>query len=398
MKDPAPARGGAPGAVVALVAALAMLGPFSIDAIFPAFPAIADVFAVEPLALQQLLSVYLLSYTLMALLHGPLSDALGRRTVILAGTLLYAAAALVCALAQSFSALLLGRLLMGAVAGAGIIVGRAVVRDLFAGARAERAMATISLLFGIAPALAPVIGAMVLELAGWRAIFGMLAVLGVLLFLVALRWLPETHPPAARSPLRVRGLAARYREILGDRTALALAFATGLNFAALFLYIASAPRLVLELLALGSGGFALLFVPIVGGMMAGALLVGGLAGRLERRRTIAIAYATIGLAQAANLLVAAGGLARWPWPILPLVPLAAGIAAAFPLITITLLDRFPATRGLASSLQTALGLGLLVLVSGLLAPLAFHDLSHLAAVSASLSLAGYGAWRAGRRG
>lgn len=398
MKDPAPAGGGAQGAVVALVAALAMLGPFSIDAIFPAFPAIADVFAVDPLALQQLLSVYLLSYTLMALLHGPLSDAFGRRPVILAGTLLYAAAALVCALAESFSALLLGRLLMGAVAGAGIIVGRAVVRDLFAGARAERAMATISLLFGIAPALAPVIGVIVLEQAGWRAIFGLLAVLGVVLFLVALRWLPETHPPAARSPLRLGALAVRYRQILGDRAALALAVATGLNFAALFLYIASAPRLVLELLALGGGGFALLFVPIVGGMMAGAVLVGGLAGRLERRRTIAIAYATIGLAQAANLLVAAGGLAHWPWPILPLVPLSAGIAAAFPLITITLLDRFPAARGLASSLQTALGLGLLVPVSGLLAPLAFDDLRHLAAASASLSLAGYGAWRAGRRG
>jgi DHA1 family bicyclomycin/chloramphenicol resistance-like MFS transporter len=384
--------------VVPLVAALAMLGPFSIDAIFPAFPAIGEEFGAAPFALQQLIGLYLASYALMALFHGPLSDAAGRRRVILAGTLLYAASALVCALAESFQALLLGRLLMGAVAGAGIIVGRAVLRDLFAGARAERAMAAVSLLFGMAPALAPVVGAAVLDRGGWRAIFGCLAGFGLLIYLAALRWLPETHPPSSRTPLRLSALTRGYRAVLRDRCALALALATSFNFAALFLYIASAPALVFERLGLGPSGFALLFVPIVAGMMAGAAGAASLAGRLARGRTVAFAYGAIAFAQAANLLVAAGGLATWPWPILPLVPLSAGIAAAFPLITVSLLDRFPTARGLASSLQTALGLGLLSLVAGLLAPLVFHDLAALAAASALLSLTGYAAWRAGAGG
>lgn len=390
----------APGGrgVVLLVAGLAMLGPFSIDAIFPAFPAIGADFAADPLALQQLLSVYLLSYALMALFHGPLSDAFGRRQVILCGTALYAASALLCALATSFAALLFGRLAMGAVAGAGIIVGRAVVRDLFAGARAERAMAAVSLLFGLAPALAPVVGAIVLELAGWRAIFALLAGLGFSLWLAALWTLPETHPSSARIRLRLSGLGKSYLAILRDRSACALALATSCNFAGLFVYIASAPMLVLQHLDLGTRGFALLFVPIVGGMMAGAGLVGALAGRVARERTIALAYAAIGFAQAGNLAVAAMGLSAWPWPILPLVPLSAGIAAAFPLITLALLDRFPQGRGLASSLQTAMSLGLLVPVAGLLAPLVFHDLRPLAATSAVLSAIGFIAWQRGRQG
>lgn len=384
--------------VVPLIAALAMLGPFSIDAIFPAFPAIGEEFGVAPFALQQLIGFYLLSYAAMALLHGPLSDAAGRRGVILAGTMLYSVFALVCALAPSFEVLLLGRLLMGAVAGAGIIVGRAVVRDCFAGARAERAMATVSLLFGVAPAVAPVVGALVLERAGWRAIFGMLSGFGLLLALATLRWLPETHPPSSRVPLALAELARGYRAILRDRRSLSLALATSFNFAALFLYIASAPTLVFERLELGADGFALLFVPIVAGMMIGASFAAGLAGRLLRRHTIAIAYGAIACAQAANLLVAAFGASAWPWPVLPLVPLAAGIAAAFPLITLSLLDRFPGARGLASSLQTALGLGLLALVAGWLAPFVFHDLGSLALASVLLSSIGYAAWRAGRRG
>lgn len=199
-------------------------------------------------------------------------------------------------------------------------------------------------------------------------------------------------------PLALAELARGYRAILRDRRSLSLALATSFNFAALFLYIASAPTLVFERLELGADGFALLFVPIVAGMMLGASFAAGLAGRLLRRHTIAIAYGAIACAQAANLLVAASGASAWPWPVLPLVPLSAGIAAAFPLITLSLLDRFPGARGLASSLQTALGLGLLALVAGWLAPFVFHDLGSLALASALLSSIGYGAWRAGRRG
>lgn len=386
----APAQG-----LVALLAGLAMLGPFSIDAMFPGFPAIGGEFAVSAPALQQLLSLYLLSYTVMALLHGPLSDALGRRRVILAGTLLYALSGFGCALADSFGALLAFRVLMGAVAGAGIIVGRAVVRDVFEGARAERAMAVIGLIFGLGPALAPVLGGLLLAGFGWRAIFLALALLGLVLAVLVWRLLPETHPPERRQPLALAALLAGYRGLLADPAFLLLAFATTFNFAALFLYIASAPAVVLDRLRLGILGFPGLFVPMVAGLMAGAGLAARLAGRVPGARVVAGAYAAMALAQVGNLALALGPAPGWPIAVLPLLPLAAGIAAAFPVITVAMLDRAPGRRGTASSLQTALSLGFMAAVAGLLAPLLFHDLSALALGSAPLTLAGYAAWRGG---
>ena len=160
--------------LVLLIAALAMIGPFAIDTFFPAFPAIAAEFAASPVAMQQTLSLYLVAYGLMALAHGALSDALGRRPVIIVSLSVFTLASVGCALAQSMDQLLALRFLQGLSAGAGVIVGRAIVRDCFEGARAQRVMSTTSMLFGIAPAIAPIIGGWLLYF-GWRASFWFLA-------------------------------------------------------------------------------------------------------------------------------------------------------------------------------------------------------------------------------
>nr|WP_206079878.1 MFS transporter [Propioniciclava coleopterorum] len=147
-----------PVLLVAL-AGLGMVGPFTIDTIFPAFAQMAVDLDVTPFALQQLLSVYLLSFAVMSLFHGPLSDALGRKPVIVAGLSVYALASVGCALAPDLTWLLILRAVQGASAGAGQIISRAMVSDLFVRERAQRVMAQIAMIFGLAPALAPSSGA-----------------------------------------------------------------------------------------------------------------------------------------------------------------------------------------------------------------------------------------------
>ncbi len=186
--------------LAALLASLSMLGPFAVDAYLPAFPAIAQEFGASPIAVQQTLSAFLFAFAAMMLWHGALSDALGRRAVVLGGLAVYAVATLGCAIAGNIESLWLFRALQGLSAGTGLVVGRAIIRDAFHGPEAQRLMSQTTLVFGIAPALAPILGGALLNLLGWRSIFWVLLalVLGVLVW-AALR-LPETLPPAARQP------------------------------------------------------------------------------------------------------------------------------------------------------------------------------------------------------
>ena len=190
-----------------LLAGLAMFGPFSIDTIFPAFPQLAQRLAVDEVAVQQTISVYLLFYALMSLAHGPLSDAWGRKRVILGGLVVFIGASVGCALSTDLTTLLVFRALQGLSAGVGMIVGRAVIRDLYHGHDAQRLMSQVSMLFGIAPAIAPIIGGWILlSGAGWPLIFWFLVVFSLVLLVCTARFMPETHPVAARVPLSPRGL------------------------------------------------------------------------------------------------------------------------------------------------------------------------------------------------
>src|SRR5690606_8110627 len=187
-----------------------------------------------------------LAYAVMALLHGPLSDALGRKPVIIAGALMFALASVGCALSGSLTELLLFRALQGMSAGAGQIVGRAIIRDCVEGPAAQRLMALVSMVFSVAPAIAPIIGGWIIAIATWQAIFWSLAGFALLLALATALLLPETHPVERRVPLSPRRLAATNLAILRNRQFLRLGLAGGFNFAAIFVYIASAPAFVLD--------------------------------------------------------------------------------------------------------------------------------------------------------
>ncbi|HEX7768934.1 MAG TPA: multidrug effflux MFS transporter [Dokdonella sp.] len=381
-----------------LLAGLAMFGPFSIDTIFPAFPAIGADLRASPLAMQQTISAYLIAYALMSLFHGPFSDALGRRRVILVGVLVFALASVGCALAGSIESLLAFRALQGMSAGAGLIVGRAIIRDCFDGVEAQKLMSTVSMIFGLAPAIAPIVGGWVVSFARWPMIFWLLAAFGVLLFLASAAWLPETHPPERRSPLSPAGLGRTWRLILGDRAFFPLALAGSLNFNALWVYISSAPAFVLDLLRLDEASFAWLFVPAISGMMIGAFLSGRVAGRLSATATVRLGYAIMLAASALNLVVALLlPVPRVPWSVLLVGVHAIGIGINFPTLTLLLLDRFPKHRGAVSSLQAFFSLLISAAIAGVLSPVLSISATRLALGAMVCTVLGFAAWWLYRR-
>jgi DHA1 family bicyclomycin/chloramphenicol resistance-like MFS transporter len=377
-----------------LLAGLSMIGPFSIDAVFPGFPLIGARFGVDATALQQLISVYLLTYAAMSLFHGAISDAIGRKPVIVSGLLVYALASLGAALSTSFAMLLACRAVQGMCAGAGLVVGRAVIRDTLEGPAAQRLMSRVMMIFGVAPVIAPMIGAWILPLGGWQGIFWLLVAyaLGLALMLTVL--LKESHSPAVRMPLALRPLLDSYAGFSRDRLFWPLLVSSSVNFAGLFLFIASAPHIVLDLLHLSPAGFPWLFVPVVAGLIGGAWLSGRLAARHSAAFTINLGYAALLLACALHLLLAwLLPQPRLPWSMLPLILQGLGVQLAFPTLTLLLLDRVPQQRGGASSVQAFFSLLLNALVAGVLSPLLSASLLHLGFGASVLTLAGFVAWR-----
>ncbi|MBO9717321.1 MAG: multidrug effflux MFS transporter [Pseudoxanthomonas sp.] len=377
-----------------LLGGLAMFGPFSIDTIFPAFPQMAAQFGADRLAMQQTISVYLAAYALMSIVHGPLSDAVGRRRVILAGLSVFIGASVGCALARDLPTLLAFRALQGLSAGVGLIVGRAVIRDVLHGSDAQRLMSQVSMIFGIAPAIAPIIGGWMLGVGRWPLIFWFLAGFSVLLLLSTSLWLPETHPRSSRMPLRPGRLLRDYVAIALNPRFQRLAAAGAFGFAALFLYIASAPAFVMDLLRLGEQEFAWLFFPTISGMTLGAFVSGRVAGRWRPTYQVGVGYACMGAAALGNLVYSAlAPQLTVPWAVLPMFGLAFGVGLAFPVLTLAILDMYPRQRGAASSLQAFTQLVLNALVAGVLSPLLSHHGLHLALGMAGFVLLGWLFWR-----
>jgi DHA1 family bicyclomycin/chloramphenicol resistance-like MFS transporter len=380
------------GFLALVLAGLAMVGPFSIDSYLPAFPAIARDFSLTPLQVQQTMSVYLVAFAVMMLFHGTLSDSFGRRPVILVNLALFMAATLGCALAQDFAQLLAFRALQGVSAGSGMVVGRAIIRDTFEGFAAQRLMSLVTMIFGIAPAIAPVIGGWLLSRYSWHAIFVFLACYAALLFVVCWFRLPETHPPAARHPFAPGPLASGYLRLGRSGRLILLSLATGLNWGGGFLYVAAAPAVIYDLLGLNETQFAVLFVPGIAGIMVGAWFSGRSAGRMSPRRTIKLAYAVMFGAALVNVVYHALAPAALPWTVLPFMIYGLGMALAMPSIVLLAIDLFPANRGLAASLQGFIQSACGAVTAGLVAPLVSGHGASLALGMLGLASGGWLAW------
>jgi DHA1 family bicyclomycin/chloramphenicol resistance-like MFS transporter len=377
----------------ALLAALSTLGPFSIDAYLPAFSGMQASLEATPLEIQQTLSSYLFAFGVMFLFHGALSDSFGRRPVILVAVAVYALASLWCAVSGSVQGLIVGRVFQGLSVGAGMVVGRAMIRDLFGPEDAQRLMSLVTLFFGLAPAVAPIIGGWLYVGLGWRSIFFFLTAVGVVLLAVSWRYLPETLAPEGRQSFHPVALIKGYREVGVHLRFLLLSFAVGFNFNAFFLYIVSAPVFLGTHLGLGPEQYAWLFVPCILGIMAGSQLSGFAAGRLAAAETVKRAYMFMGVAALANVVYSFALPPSIPWAMIPLALFGVGFAMAMPSIALITLDLFPTRRGMAASLQGFISGMVNVVTAGVLSPLLWHHPRWLAIGMLALMLCGLGCWR-----
>lgn len=379
------------------LAGLSMIGAFAIDTFLPSFPAIAHQFSISMPVVQQALSAYLLAFSAMTLFYGTLSDSFGRRPVILASLLLFTAASIGAALAPSFAWLLAFRVLQGLSAGGGMVIGQAIVRDRFAGAAAQRLMSHITMVFGLAPAIAPVIGGYLHVTFGWRSVFVFMTALGLALFLASHRFLHESLPRESRIRFHPLSLAKNYWTALRHRRFLARSLAAGFAFGGLGLYISSAASFVINILHLPETAFAWLFVPMIGGMVLGSALGARLAHRAKPAAVLRYGFACMAVAAIANLAYNQLFAAAVPWAVLPIMLYTFGLGLSMPGMSLTALDLFPKMRGLAASLLNFVQMLIFSLISGVIAPMLFDSAFKLAqGVLACFVLAatcwGIGAW------
>lgn len=377
-----------------LLGLLATVGAFSIDAFFPSLRAIGEAFGVSRLQAQQALTAYLVPYAITSLVHGSLSDALGRRRVILWGLGAYALASLGCALAPNFGALLAGRALQGVVAGTGHIVGRAIIRDRFSGVQAQRLMSAITVIFGLGPALAPVIGGWVHVWFGWRAVFGAMALYALALLVFAYFRLPETHPPGQRVPLHAGTLARQLASIALHPQFLRLALSSSLCFVAMQMYMGAAPSIILDHWQLDETQFAALTLPIIGGYVIAGYASGRMAGRVAPERQVRLGYRVL-LAMTTAMFLLQFFVADVPIYLqqLLLAGSSAGIQLVFPIVTLSIFDLFPSARGATSSLQSFTSLLFGTVMMGLAAPVLSASLAALAGVACVAAFAAWCMWR-----
>ncbi|MEV7564017.1 multidrug effflux MFS transporter [Streptomyces tanashiensis] len=342
------------GLLVTLVlGGLTALPPLSMDMYLPALPEVTGALRAPAATVQLTLTACLAGMALGQLVVGPMSDKWGRRRPLLVGMAVYVLATAVCALAPTAELLIGFRLLQGLAGAAGIVIARAVVRDLYDGVEMARFFSTLMLISGAAPIIAPLIGGQILRLTDWRGVFHVLTVIGVLLTLVVWRFLHETLPPERRHEGGVGQALRTMRGLLADRVFTGYMLTGGLAFAALFAYISASPFVIQDLYGASPQTFSLLFglnsVGLVAvGQINGKLLV----GRVSLDKALGFGLGTILLASVALTLMTTGVFGETG-----LAPIAAGLfvlmsamGLAMPNTNAQALMRTPHAAGSASAL------------------------------------------------
>ncbi len=375
-----------------LLALLGMLGPFSIDTYLPAFSGIAQSLDASAVQMQQTLSAYLFGFAFMSLFHGAISDSFGRRPVVLWGLAVFTLASVGCALSQSIGQLIFFRAVQGLSTGAGIVVSRAVIRDMFPPSQAQKVMSQVTIFFGVAPAIAPMVGGWLLVHTSWQAIFWFLSGIGVVLWVANYRLLPETLHLTQRQHFNVKNLLAGYWQLGSDPRFVLLALASGVPFNGMFLYVLSAPVFLGEHLGLQPQQFFWFFILTISGIMGGALISGRVAGKLSPQRQIRNGFSIMLCIGVLNLV--ANGLfkAHVSWALFPIAIFAFGWALMVPVVTLLVLDLHPERRGMASSLQMFVGSTANGIVAGVIAPLVMHSTVGLATASVLMMGLGLCSW------
>ncbi|WP_320069858.1 multidrug effflux MFS transporter [Micromonospora sp. RTGN7] len=344
-------RGTGVGLLV-LLGALTAIGPLSLDMYLPGFPAMTRGLGASQAQIQLSLTTCLIGLAVGQLVTGPLSDRWGRRRPVLIGLVAYALLALACAFAPNAGILAAARFVQGFAGGMGVVVARAIVRDLYAGRAAAKYFSRLSLVFGVAPVAAPSVGSLVLQFGSWRTVFVTLAVIGLLLAAAAAWWLPETLPVERRSTGGLAGTIRTMGSLGTDRVFMGYVLTQGLAFAALFAYISGSSFVFQDVFGISGGTFSLIF-----GLNALALVAAGQANaRLLDRfspRVLLVAVLLVGAVAAVGVLT--GAVAGSVWPIAVALFFFVGtIGMVMPNSTALALDRQASHAGTAAALMGSL--------------------------------------------
>lgn len=348
-------------ALIVILGSMVAIGPLSIDMYLPGLPEITRSLDAQASEVQLTLTACVAGIALGQLLAGPMSDRYGRRRPLIVGLLTYAGVSLLCALAPTVHVLTGLRFLQGFAGGAGIVIGRAVVRDLYSGAEAARLFSSLMLVTGLAPILAPVLGAQILEVTTWQGIFVVLAGLAVAIVTLAALALPETlktRDPGGTTLQTMRGL-------LSHGGFLGYALTAGLAFGALFAYISGSPFVLQDVYGLSPQQFSLAFGVNGLGLVAGSQINARLVTRYGPAVLLRRALLVITAAAAALLIVVlAGDLGVWPVIVCTFVVMSS-LSFVMPNATALALAEHGRVAGTASAL-----LGVTqFLIGGLAAPL-----------------------------
>lgn len=357
-ETPAPPRTRIGVALVFLLGSLTAFPPLTIDLYLPALPQMTgDLHTNEP-TLQLTLTACLIGLAVGQAILGPVSDSLGRRRPLLAGVAVYALASAACALAPNVGILVGARFVQAVAGAAGVVIARAIVRDLVAGAEIARVLSTLLLVTGLAPILAPFLGSQLIRITDWRGLFWVLTGIGAVLFAATARWLRETLPPERR---RAGGLAQTgraYAALAGDRTFMGYALASGLAFAALFAYISGSPFVYQDVFGLSPQLFGVLFGVNSLGLILLAQVNGRIVGRFGPRRMLFIGL-SFGLAGGVLLILAATTMALGvPGVLVALFLSVASLGMVMPNATALGLSSHPDMAGTASAMMGTLQFGI----------------------------------------
>ncbi|MBV9556677.1 MAG: multidrug effflux MFS transporter [Pseudolabrys sp.] len=269
------------------------IGPLTTDMYLPSLPDIARLMHVSPAQVQLTISSYLVGFATGQLIYGPLSDRFGRKPVLMGATALFTLATALCAMAPSNDLLIVARFFQAVGGCGGIVLSRAIVRDLYSGARAGRELSLIASVMALAPVVAPLIGGVLHAAFGWRSSFVVLTVFGILLTLIIWRLLPETMDKSAREPLSVRSTLRVFGKFLGDVNFLANMGLLTLAFGGLFCWISGTSFVLQGLYGLGPVEFGIAFALGSVGYMTGATLAARIVGPLGLNGTIGVGTAAM---------------------------------------------------------------------------------------------------------
>lgn len=368
------------------LAAVTALTSISIDMSLPAVPAIERGFGLHVGHGSLTLSLFLAGYAVSPLVGGPLADRFGRRPVLLISVTLFAISALLCAVAPSFTTLLMARLLQGCAAGVSVTLPLAIVRDSLEGAPARQQIAAVTTVNGLTPMLAPILGSLMLLIGNWRFLFATQAIFALVVLAAVLLRFKESLPRERRQRLHPLHLARNYATLLTHRQFLGYALIYGLNFACIFSFISASPLLLMQRMHLSRNAYTLLFSLTVTGTIFGSFA----SGIVNKRHAAVPRVLSRGLLlMGAASVVAAGlqlaGLHR-PWALVPCVFVtlfAFGLTA--PAVTLEALEPVPQLAGSGSGAIRSIQMIFGSAASAFLATVATHPAVHAAISPASLT-------------